>query len=54
MIRLHHIRQITTCLLIFKKNDNVGRPFENLVYVMQSEAVTLMPSCSGGGKVVMA
>jgi hypothetical protein len=41
------------CLVI-----KIGGPFEKFVdwrqcvAVMQREAVTLMPSCSGGGKVV--
>jgi len=45
---------------VFYKTQNVRGPFDKFVdwrqcvAVMQREAVTVMPSCSGGGNVVMA
>jgi hypothetical protein len=45
---------------LYMKNEDIRGPFEKFVdwrhcaAVMQREAVTVMPSCSGGGNVVVA
>jgi len=46
--------------MTLNKGGKIGEPFENFVdwrqcaAVMQTEAVTVMPSCNGGVNVVVA